>query len=197
MANDSTTLGYLTPVSPPQINDRALEDAFGDAIAGITGLGRDDYVRPRIQPEPPNFPNQETDWCAFAVTPYEHDTFAYMRQLPALEGGGGQQVERDEYLDVLISFYGANSNAYMARWREGLMVDQNRYALADLGIRLVGLGKPQAVPSLLKNRYVRRIDLSAQFTRRMTTAFAVRYLQSANGVLHTEELPPVPIIVNN
>lgn len=197
MATDSTTQGYLQPISVLPVNDRALEDIFGEAIAGITGLNRND-VRPREQPQPPNLPDQEKDWCAFGVTPIEQDTFAYVRQLPALESNGEGQVERDEILDVFISFYGANSHQFMSHCREGLSVQQNREFLWLQGIKLVGIGRPIKVPSLLKDRYVRRIDLSVQFTRRVVIRYAVRNISIAIGDLHTDtgKIPPIPIIVN-
>lgn len=195
MATDSTTAGYLQPVDPLPVDDRELEDIFGDAIAGITGLPRND-VRPRVQPQPPNLPDQEQNWCAFGVNLTDQDTFAYQRHLPALETNGANQVERDVFMDVLCSFYGANSNQFMGRWREGLSIDQNRAALGNYQIKLVGLGKPVMVPSLIKDRYTRRVDLVAQFVRRVTVTYSVRHLASASGEILTEELPPVPIIVN-
>lgn len=196
MATDSTTAGYLAPVSVLPVNDRLLEDIFGDAIAGITGLDRNN-VRPRLQPAPPNLPDQELNWCAFGVSITAQDTFAYVRQIGTLEGGAGQ-VERDELLDVFISFYGAQSSQLMGRWREGLSIPQNREALWLQGIKLQGLGNPLQVPSLLKDRYVRRMDLTAQFARRVIVSYTVRTIISANGELLTDtgKIPPVPITVN-
>jgi len=197
MPPDSTVQGYLAPVSVLPINDRPLEDVFGDAIAGITGLDRDSAVRPRLQPQPSNLPDQEFNWCAFGVSIQNQDTFAYVRQTAALEGGE-MQVERDEMLDIFISFYGAQSSQYMSRWREGLAVPQNREILWLQGIKLVGIGQPTQIPSLLKDRYVRRIDLTVQFTRRVVVRYAVRDIASASGGIHTDtgRIPPVPIIVN-
>ena len=183
-----------TPASVP-INDRPLEDIFGDAIAGITGLNRNTHVRPYLQPTPPNFPDQETNWVAFKVSPVDQDTFAFVRPTSSLEGGTGT-VERDEYLDVLMSFYGANSNQYMSRWREGLSIDQNRWALQEEGIKLIGMGQPINVPSLLKDRYVRRLDITMQFARRVALVYDVRTIASAAGELITEPLPPVTLTIN-
>lgn len=196
MPNDSTTVGYLTPIDAiPPVDDRPLEDIFGDAISGITGLARND-VRPRVQPQPPNLPDQEHNWCAFSVNLTDQDTFAYQRHLPVLEAGGANQVERDVFMDVLCSFYGANSNQIMGRWREGLSIDQNRDVLGSYQIKLIGLGKPVMVPSLIKDRYARRVDLVTQFVRRVTVTYGIRHLLSANGELRTEELAPVPLTIN-
>lgn len=195
MSNDSTTAGYLTPIEALPPDDRELEDIFGSAIAGITGLDRND-VRPRVQPSPPNLPDQEHNWCAFAVNLTDQDTFAYQRHLPMLVTNGASQVERDVFMDVLCSFYGANSNQYLARWREGLTLQQNRAVLGTYKIKLLGLGKPVNVPSLIKDRYSRRVDFTAQFVRRVTVTYGIRHINSAGGELLTEVLPPIPITVN-
>lgn len=195
MPNDSTTTGFLTPVSVVPINDRALEDIFTEVIRGITGLP-ENMVRPRIQPSPPNQPDFEENWVAFGVTVTDQDVFHYERTLGTLEGGV-TVVERDEYLDVLCSFYGANNNQYMSRWREGLSIEQNRYVLGDYGIKLVAISKnPVNVPALLKGTWARRVDFSCQFSRRVSVTYGVRAIQSATAELNTEELPPQPIIVN-
>lgn len=195
MANDSTTLGFLTPISVVPINDRSLEDIFTEAIRGITGLP-EEFVRPRYQPQPPNQPDFETNWVAFGVNITEQDVFHYDKQVE-FEGDSAMVVERDEYLDVLCSFYGANNNQFMSRWREGLAIDQNRYSLEELGIKLVAIGKnPVNVPALLKGTWARRVDLACQFSRRVSVTYGVRNIESATVDLYTEELPPQHIIVN-
>lgn len=195
MANDSTTAGFLTPISVLPLNDRPLEDIFTAVLVGITGLPVD-MVRPRIQPTVPNQPEQDENWVAFGVNITDHDVFPYQRQVSTLEGGN-MIVERDEYLDVLCSFYGADNNQYMSRWREGLALEQNRYSLGELGIKLVAVGKnPVPVPALFKDRWTRRVDLSCQFSRRVQVTYGVRTIQSAEIGLHTEVLPVQQIIVN-
>ncbi len=195
MSNDTTTLGFLRPISVLPINDRPLEDLIGDMLAGITGYDRND-VRPRLQPQPPNLPDQERDWVAFGVNMTGQDNFAAVTQLPALSQNGQGVVERDEFFDVLCSFYGAHSSEYMAVWRDGLSLDQNRWVLWDHGIKLLGFGFPVNVPSLVKDRYSRRIDLAAQFARRVNVTYGIRNIASADGQLHTEVLPPIPITVS-
>lgn len=197
MANDSTTLGFMRPTSVLPVNDRALEDIFAETVAGITGLDRN-LVRPRWQPETPNQPDFEEDWCALGVNITEQDVFPYQRHIGSLLADEGETVvERDEFFDVLCSFYGANSNQFMSVWREGLALDQNRWALREYGIKILAVGKnPVQVPALLKNHWTRRIDLNCQFSRRVKVTYNVRSIQSAEVTLHTEELPPQTIIIN-
>ena len=197
MANDSTTLGFLTPISVLPINDRPLEDIFSVVLAGITGLPPN-MVRPRFQPTVPNQPGYEENWVAFGVTVTEQDVYPYHRHVSSLESPQGATiVERDEYMDVLCSFYGSNNHEYMARWREGLAIEQNRYTMGDLGIKLVAVGKnPVSVPALFKNTWTRRVDLSCQFSRRVSVTYGIRSIASAAVELHTEELPVQTIIVN-
>jgi len=197
MANDSTTLGFLTPVSVLPINDRPLEDIFAQVITGITGLAAN-MVRPRYQPTVPNQPEFDVDWVAFGVSITEQDVYPYHRQVATLERPDGDTiVERDEYMEVLCSFYGANNHQYMGRWRDGLAIEQNRYTMGALGIKLVAVGKnPVNVPALFKNTWTRRVDLTCQFSRRVSVTYGVRTIQSATVELYTEELPPQSIIVN-
>ena len=194
MPNDSTTAGFLVPVGAVPTHDRALEDLIQVAIAGITGLPTA-LVRPRYQQVVPNQPDFETNWCAFGVSVSGQDTFAYQRHVPSLVSGGDSVVERDEFLDILTSFYGANNNQFMARWRDGLSIDQNRAQLASYGIKLIGLGTPVPVPALLKNQWTRRVDLTCQFARRVSTTFGIRSIQSAEVILDTEDQSTV-ITVN-
>lgn len=203
MPNDSTTLGYLTPLSVVPVNDRSLEDIFSEVVVGITGLPQD-LVRPRYQPKPGNQPDFEVDWCAMGVAVDEHDVFDYQRHLPYPDDpevpvdlrNGVNIVERDEYFTVLCSFYGAHNQQYMARWRDGLGLSQNRYALLGHGIKLVAVGRnPVNVPALLKNTWVRRIDLACQFSRRVTVTYGVRSVASAGVTLNTD-VPPTQTVIN-
>lgn len=187
---------FLTPVSVLPLNDRPLEDIFTEAIMGITGLP-EGMVRPRYQPSPPNQPDFEANWVAFGVNITEQDVFHYDKQVE-FEGDSAMVVERDEYMDVLCSFYGADNNQFMSRWRDGLAIEQNRWSLGELGIQLVAIGKqPVNVPALLKGTWARRVDLSCQFSRRVSVTYAVRSIESAEvGIFTDEGLPPQHIIVN-
>ena len=66
MPNDSSTGGYLSPVSSRPVEDDAFEDFIGNVVAGITGLARA-MVRPRWQPKPPH-PAITINWCAIGIT---------------------------------------------------------------------------------------------------------------------------------
>ena len=189
MANDSSEAGYLLPTSAASYGD-PLDDVLHDAVAGMTGIPGS-LVRPRWQPEPPQQPSYTTDWVAFGVTRSSVDVFAYTRP-----GDSGETVERDEQLFVLHSFYGPNSHSICERFRDAFEVSQNRDALRASGITLVEVQEATLLPALLKEKWVKRVDVTVNYRRRTVRTFAVRTIQSAVGQIVTEDRT-VPINVTH
>lgn len=184
MSNDSSTGGYITPEVVPVVSyDNSLEDIFQGAFSGITGVAGN-LVRPRWQPEPPNQPDFTTDWIALAVSTTGQDVNAYQAHDP--EGDGTNQVQRDEYLDVFISFYGPNCHQVMSRLREGLQIEQNRWVLLQNGIHFTEFGDPIFLPALLKEKNVKRVDAHLSFTRRVALNYAIRNVVDASGTIDAE-----------
>ena len=182
MSTDSSVAGYLAPASSP-IDGNALQDFLQAVLVGITGIAGQ-YVRPRWQPEPPNLPDFGTDWCAFGITGREADPFGMAQHNPA--GQGSDSISRHESLDVLISFYGPNADLMAGQLRDGLLLDQNRAALTSADIALTGIGQIVSAPSLIKDRWLYRVDLPV-FLRRLTTrTFTVLNIQSGQVVLNNE-----------
>lgn len=199
MATDSSVAGYISPVGAPVIYDDALDDAFQRAVVGITGLPGA-LVRPRYQKEMPNQPDFETNWCAMGVTKLTPDLFAHEQPLPA--GEGSEVVSSDEILELLLSFYGPNSNALAETFRAGLMLTQNREALrADANIALVNLAEAVLVPTLTKQMWVRRVDVRAFFRRRVEREYAVLSLLSGQfevqAEVAAEPVIVVPVVISN
>lgn len=185
MSIDSSVAGYLGQTSGP-IEGSALQDFLQAVIAGITGIAGQ-YVRPRWQPEPPNLPGYGSDWCAFGIVSREADPFGMTQHDPAGNGGSGSDnVSRHENLDVLVSFYGPNADANAGQLRDGLLIDQNRAALTAADISLIGIGEVVSVPSLVKDRWLYRVDLPV-FLRRLTTrTFNILTIESGQIVLDNE-----------
>lgn len=186
MPNTSATGGYLTPdgVIAPPLEDEALDDFLGDIVAGITGLDRDKYVRPRWQEEPPNLPARSVDWVAVGVIHRTSDTNAVEQH-----DGGGQGTDliiRHEQLELLCSFYGPNCQAKGALLRDGLGVAQNREPLFLAGMGLVSVGDLTKAPEILKSAWYQRTDLTIVIRREVRREFAVLNILSAEGTIITD-----------
>ena len=194
MATDSSAAGYLSPATAAVYGD-ALDDVLHDAVVGMTGIAGS-LVRPRWQPEAPQQPDFSVDWVAFGVVRTVVDVFAYEGHHAA--GGGSDSVERDELLFVLHSFYGPNSHAYCERFRDGFEISQNRDVLKAAGVGLVEVGEATILPALLKEKWVRRVDVTVTYRRRTSRTYAVLSLTSANGTLVTDvPATTTPIVVPN
>jgi len=180
---------YLAPDSTPiPPYDGSLDDIFHDLIQGVTGIDPT-LIRPRWQPSPPNQPDFDANWVAFGITSQEVDTFAWVGHNPAGNSGlGTNELERDERVTVLHSFYGPSGSALMARYRDGLQIDQNREALATFGVKLVEVQPSPNVPALLKEKWVRRIDLPVVFIRRVKRSYSVPSLVGLSSADPTNSL---------
>lgn len=173
-------MAYTLPTITPLYGD-ALDDVFHDVIQGICGFSDGSLIRPRWQPEPPNQPDFNVDWVAFGVQTADADVYAYGKHDPSGNGGlGADQVERDETLKVLISFYGPNSTMLISQFRDGIQIDSNRDALTAVGIKLQECQTETVLPALLKEKWVKRIDTNVIFRRRVKRSYAVNTIVSAN-----------------
>lgn len=208
----SNVAGYLSPISTPPLEGDTLEDAIHDAIAGISGL-EGTLVRPAWQPEPATIPAAATAWAAFRIARREISLFPYVGHdgaytyppsvppvTPPLQGA--DQLQQQEQLDVLVSFYdlgaaasngvGGQADAYCALFRDGLYIAQNREALMAQGIVLAYTGDAIAVPSLLKERWLYRVDLSLTLRRAIERTYPVYNIESAQGTI-TKDNPTVTV----
>lgn len=192
MANDSTTLGFVPPVSADPYDD-PLDDLLQAAVVGICGLpGK--YVRPRWQPKPPNQPAFDVDWVAFGVTRSSVDTFAFANH--SADDPEQSSVDRDELLFVLHSFYGPNSGGLCERFRDGLELSQNRDVLSANRIEIVEVGEATRVPALLQETWVRRVDAMVTYRRRTSRRYQIKSLVQGQLGLDNEHYV-TPIIVTN
>ena len=181
---------YLAPTSPPPAEGSALEDVLHDMIAGITGLAGP-LVRPRWQPEPDNIPEAATAWAAFGIptrdtTKYPEVTHKSTDPDPMI--GGIDTLHQQEELDVLVSFYdlgaGGQADGLCAILRDGLYIAQNREAMfAAAGLELVTTGAAQPVPSLLKQRWLYRADMTFQLRRQIDRVYGIPNIAWAVGTL--------------
>lgn len=193
---DSSALGFIAP-SGLALYDDALTDILQATIVGITGLPGG-LIRPRWQVEPPTQPDFNVDWCAMGITKTTPDTFNYERHDPAANGGlGASYVEEDEVIIQLCSFYGPNSSKNCEVYRKGLMINQNRDALAAYFIYLTAVDEQVNVPALIKEKWVRRADVTVTYRRRTSTTYPILTILGGgvngldNGIYNTPILTPV------
>lgn len=173
---------YLSPETVPAVvDDDPLEDLVHGLLAGITGVPAA-LVRPRWQPSPPVIPDFATNWIAFGITSAEVDSYAWIGHTPEARAGlGADQLERDETLKVLISFYGPLCKSILARFRDGVQIEFNRYDLEAAGIKFIDIGETINLPALLKEQWVKRLDAPITLRRRVRRVYAVPNLVGAGA----------------
>jgi hypothetical protein len=196
MAQNSSTAGYLIPNAEP-IYDNDLDDLFQTVVVGIVGLpGR--LVRPRWQPNPPQQPPFNENWCALGIMRNTSDAFAYEKLVSGTNGNadGAVLIERDELIYVMHSMYGPGAAANSKRLRDGLEISQNRDALIAAGVALVEVEESITAPALLQETWVRRVDTQVVFRRRTSRAYPVLTIESGQIGLNNERYV-TPITVNN
>lgn len=193
MATSSGQAGYLPPATSPSYGD-PLDDLFHDFIAGITEIPGN-LVRPRWQPEPPTQPDFNVNWVAFGITSAQPDKFMYARHDPSAGPEGSSFIERDELLTVLISFYGPQSMDYAMRLIDGIEVGQNRADLSSARAEIRYTNDPVIVPALLKEKWVKRVDVPVIVSRRTSRRYAVNTIASGQLGLDNESWV-TPINVN-
>lgn len=185
MTNSSATGGYLVPApSPAPLEGQDFNRFLQQIVVGITGM-EGNLVRPRWQPEPPNWPAVGSDWAALGIIGRKADTFAVELHDP--NGDGSSELRRHEEVELLVSFYGPNADLNAELLRDGLQISQNREVMQLASMNLVETGECLAVPSLEKDKWLYRVDLRVVIRRQIRRVYPVLNLLSANGTLNTDE----------
>ncbi len=179
---DSSTGGYLAPSGAPPLDDQALDRFFHDLFTGVTGLDPT-LVRPRWQAEPGNMPPRAATWVAQGVTEMRDDGVPWQWFDETTQAF---VLCRNQLIANRLSFYGPAAGATEALLRDGLGLDQNREAMNAQGIALVRVGNPRAMPLLLNEQWVRRIDVEITFRRLISRTYPVLSLQSGEVQLETD-----------
>jgi hypothetical protein len=203
-ANTSATGGYLVPASPAPapapITGQTLRRFLSQVFVGITGLPGA-AVRPRWQPEPPNQPDLLSDWMAFGITSRTADWMPAIEHQNTVTGDppvwtGADLLIRNEEFTVLCSFYGPDAESYAELLREGINVPQNREALFLAGMAHIETQDITTLPSLVKERWLYRVDMPIRFRRQIRQLYPILNLLTANLTI-TEDLydTVTPIIV--
>lgn len=208
MANNSATGGFLRPgpANPfawgdpnagwaqgswqdvPPLAGADLYRFLQALVAGISGLPGN-TVLPRWQPEPPNLP--DGDWAAFGIVRRVATLFPYIDHDPA----GRDRYQRHETMECLTSFYGGDADGYAGNLRDGLMVPQNNEPLLLAGFGLISTGDILAVPSLVKQRWLYRADLTFALRRQILRSYPVLDLKQVMANITTQSGYTSPVTV--
>lgn len=181
MANDSSSGGPLFPLpnTPPVLEGQDFMRFLQQWLSGVSGLAGS-MVRPRWQPEPANIPDAGTVWAAIGISDRASDD--YPTVIHHGDGDGYDELLRHETLELLMSFYdlGTNGEAsfYATQTRDGLAIAQNLEPLELAGMNLISTEEIRNVPSLLKSRWLFRVDLPIVVRRCIQRFYPVRNILS-------------------
>jgi len=180
-------MSYVQPIdAPPYATDDDLHDQLQPIIVGITGIDQT-LVRPRWQPKPPQTPEFDVNWIAFGETNVKSDTFVHEQPDPAGDSGNGTLViSKDQEITLLFSFYGPLASAICEQFRDGVVVQNNREALAALGFGIIDTQDAIRVPALLRDVWVNKVDMTLILRRRVKRTYKIPFLLSGQFGLDNE-----------
>jgi hypothetical protein len=192
---------YLQPTGAGPLQGQDLNRFLQQWMAGVLGAANLDQtlIRSYDQAEPPVIPESGTAWMAFRQGVDESDTYPYVATLP---DGTGTTLQRHEEIAVLCSFYDLGTNGQAASLasllRDGMSIPDNLEPLTLATFGMVGCEPEVVVPSLLKLRWLYRVDLPFRLRRAVTRTYGVPNITSAVGTVYTDGgLPPVPVLAHN
>lgn len=176
------TIPFVLPQATPAVlTDTALTDVIQETVVGITGLPGIN-VRPGDQLTPANLPDFTVNWASLQINTADADAFAFIRQVSDTE----IELERDQEIKLLASFYGPLASSYCGIFKDGLQIEQNRFALGREGIKLVNTARERYLPSLVKEVYQQRFDLPVVLRRRIRRVYLSASINSAGLGLDNE-----------
>lgn len=189
MVNTSATGGPLAPAATPApLEGKALLKFLQNWMVGVIGLEGEKF-RPSWQPEPPIIPNATEVWAALRINSRPADTFPEVQHNK--DAGGYDKLRRNEILNILVSVYdlgsGGEADEYAALLRDGLAIAQNLEPLQRAAMGLHSVGALQTVPSLLKERWLYRVDLPVNVVRMITRKYGVQNLLSSEGEIKSTQ----------
>lgn len=184
--NTSATGGYLSPLTRPLMG-RDLARLFQQMVVGVTGIDGQS-VRPRWQAEPANVPDFGDAWVAIGIQRRETRGFAWEQF--SRGDNPTYYLSRHEELRLLCSFYDNGTDQIADQLaltlRDGLQLAQNREVLDAAGIGFVNSGDLVAAPSLLKQRWLYRVDMPLMFRRTLVWTYPVLPLLGTEVQIHAE-----------
>lgn len=180
---DSTTGGFLAPLTPAPAEDIDLSALLQPVIVGITGLS-DALVVIKGQPIPPAQPDRPITWCAHGVMAVDAPpNIDIVHDGQAVGGLGQSRHFRQEEIEVLVSFYGPAARSTASLLRDGLEVGQNREALEASGFVYVRPERITGLADFENKQFVRRADFVFRLRRMIGRTYAIRNVVQLAGTL--------------
>lgn len=177
----SNFAGYLLPTSGPSFpGGLTLTQFIQSVIVGITGFDGT-LVRPEWQVEVPKQPALTTDWIAFGVKMSTPDWNSYV----ATDADGNSFQQRQQLLEIPVSFYGPNAIDNILKFQDGFQITQNSEALSAASMGYQSVTPATRGPDLVHGRWVERMMCSLYLTWQVQRAYAILSLESAGGSIHT------------
>lgn len=174
MSNDSTSAGYLTPLSSQPVYDEALERQLSQWVRALSGLPAG-MVRPRWTPVQASQPAADVNWCGFGITDFDADyNPAFIQQ-----DEDSSELWRHEVVECMASFYGPGGQGIATQFRDGITVGQNNDTLNDTGLSLFDHSKLTPFPELINNQWVRRYDITVRLRRKVIREYGIKSLLDA------------------
>lgn len=167
-------MAFVPPLADLAVDeDDGLNAVFQALVVGITGLDGM-LVRPRWQRIPPPVPPIATNWCAIGALSSTPDAAPFIQHLDneMTLTSGQDALQRHEEIPVIATFYGPAARSYAGRLRDGLAIEQNRWALTDLGFGVHEVGGITFVPELIGQEWRPRADLHLSFNRQLDRSYA-------------------------
>ena len=191
--------GYLLPAATPApLEGQALLRFLQQVVVNITGLPGS-MVRPRWQTAPADIPTAGVVWCAVGVMSRSSDTFPYVDDSQVGPTGNGGVVKRHETLEVLCSFYdlgySGQADNYAELLRDGLMIAQNREVFFLNSFGLIETTELMAVPALVKDRWLYRVDFKMRLRRRVDRSYNVQSIEGVENIQVETDVPALTQIV--
>lgn len=182
-------------ITPAPLQGDDLNDFLQAWLVVLTDLPGP-MVRPAPQTTPPNIPADGTIWMAFWPSVGKSDTFPFVGQV-----GDNYQLQRNEVIRILCSFYdqgiGGLANQCASLLRDNLSVPQNLEVLLEQNMGMIGCEDLVPVPSLLKQRWLYRVDLPIYLTRQVVRNYNVPSIVEAEGQIIFDDGVTVPFQVEN
>lgn len=185
------TAPFLTPspAGPSPLESTDLLDFIQAWLSGVSGIDGT-LVRPNYQTEPPVIPQEATCWMGFTLSAEKSDVFPYVGE--GVNGGGDYQyeIQRHETLRCLCSFYDTGSTGLAQKFasitRDGASIPQNNEYLQLQGMTFVACDPEIPVPSLLKQRWLYRVDLPVWLRRQINRTYTVPTIAIGQAELNTD-----------
>lgn len=180
MANDSSTGGYLSPLSGTALSDRQFNEALQGFVAGVSGLSLD-LVRPRWQNPPLPTPDDTVNWVAMGI----HRTSALGMFLDHDPNGGAGVGTSDQtewsIVEVLISFYGPEADFNSRQFCAGATIGQNWEVLRGKGLLFRDLSDVITAPRSIHTTWFDKKDVTLSVWREIKRTWGIRNVESAHG----------------